>query len=215
MMNEAQRNYTTTQKEFLAVVFALEKFRPYILRAKVIIFTDHASLRHLVNKKESKPRLMRWVLLLREFDVELKDKKGSTNTVADHLSRIVQEESQEVLKSPIQATFLDDTLLALSSIEPWYAHIVNFLVLQEFPKGLSRSQREKIKSNAKYYVWDDPYLSKFCADQVIRRCVPDTEGIPIFKFCHEYACGGHFGAKEMARKVLESGYTISGCLCYG
>ncbi|XP_074297120.1 uncharacterized protein LOC141627798 [Silene latifolia] len=163
MMNEAQRNYTTIEKEFLAVVFALEKFRPYILGAKVIIFMDHAALRHLVNKKESKPRLMRWVLLLSEFDVELKDKKGTTNTVADHLSRIVQEKPQEVLESAIQATFPDDTLLALSSIEPGYAHIVNFLVLQEFPKGLSRSQRDKIKSDAKYYVWDDPYLWKFCA----------------------------------------------------
>ncbi|XP_074300626.1 uncharacterized protein LOC141631917 [Silene latifolia] len=206
MMNEAQRNYTTTEKEFLAVVFALEKFRPYILGAKVIIFTDHAALRHLVNKKESKPRLMRWVLLLSEFDVELKDKKGTTNTVADHLSRIVQEKSQEVLESPIQASFPDDTLLALSSIEPWYAHIVNVLVLQEFRKGISRSQRDKIKSDAKYYVWDDPYLWKFCADQVIRRCVPNTEIIAILKFCHEYACGGHFGAKKTARKVLESGF---------
>ncbi|XP_074289253.1 uncharacterized protein LOC141614406 [Silene latifolia] len=149
---------------------------------------------------------MRWVLLLSEFDVELKDKKGTTNTVADHLSRIMQEKPQEVLESPIQAFFPDDTLLALSSIEPRYAHIVNFLVLQEFPKGLSRSQRDKIKSDAKYYVWDDPYLWKFCADQVIRRCVPDTEILPILKFCHEYACGRHFGAKKTARKVLESSF---------
>ncbi|XP_074297415.1 uncharacterized protein LOC141628136 [Silene latifolia] len=104
MMNEAQRNYTTTEKEFLAVVFALEKFRSYILGAKVIIFTNHAALRHLVSKKESKPRLMRWVLLLSEFDVELKDKKGSTNTVADHLSRIIQEDSL-VPQSSIKETF--------------------------------------------------------------------------------------------------------------
>ncbi|XP_074283003.1 uncharacterized protein LOC141607548 [Silene latifolia] len=205
MMNEAQRNYTTTEKEFLAVVFALEKFRSYILGDKVIIFTDHAALRHLVSKKESKPHLMRWVLLLSEFDVELKDKKGSTNTVADHLSRIIQEDSL-VPQSSIKETFPDEALLALMSTEPWYAHIVNYLVLGKFPPGLTRHQRDKIKSDSKYYVWDDPYLWKFCADQVIRRCVPDTEIMSILRFSHEYACGGHFGAKKTARKVLESGF---------
>ncbi|XP_074298534.1 uncharacterized protein LOC141629429 [Silene latifolia] len=203
--HEAQRNYTTTEKEFLAVVFALEKFRSYILGANVIIFTDHAALRHLVSKKESKPRLMRWVLLLSEFDVELKDKKGSTNTVADHLSRIIQEDSL-VPQSSIKETFPDEALLALMSTEPWYAHIVNYLVLGKFPPGLTRHQRDKIKSDSKYYVWDDPYLWKFCADQVIRRFVPDTEIMSILRFSHEYACGGHFGAKKTARKVLESGF---------
>ncbi|XP_074265593.1 uncharacterized protein LOC141588034 [Silene latifolia] len=160
---------------------------------------------HLVSKKESKPRLMRWVLLLSEFDVELKDKKGSTNTVADHLSRIIQEDSL-VPQSSIKETFPDEALLALMSTEPWYAHIVNYLVLGKFPPGLTRHQRDKIKSDSKYYVWDDPYLWKFCADQVIRRCVPDTEIMSILRFSHEYACGGHFGAKKTARKVLESGF---------
>ncbi|XP_074282881.1 uncharacterized protein LOC141607431 [Silene latifolia] len=203
--DEAQRNYTTTEKEFLAVVFALEKFRSYILGAKVIIFTDHAALRHLVSKKESKPRLMRWVLLLSEFDVELKDKKGSTNTVADHLSRIIQEDSL-VPQSSIKETFPDEALLALMSTEPWYAHIVNYLVLGKFPPGLTRHQKDKIKSDSKYYVWDDPYLWKLCADQVIRRVCADTEIMSILRFSHEYACGGHFGAKKTVRKVLDSGF---------
>ncbi|XP_074311480.1 uncharacterized protein LOC141647254 [Silene latifolia] len=133
------------------------------------------------------------------------DKKGSTNTVADHLSRIIQEDSL-VPQSSIKETFPDEALLALMSTEPWYAHIVNYLVLEKFPPGLTRHQRDKIKSDSKYYVWDDPYLWKFCADQVIRRCVPDTEIVSILRFIHEYACGGHFGAKKTSRKVLESGF---------
>ena len=72
--NEAQENYSTTEKEMLAIVFACEKFRPYILGSHVVIHTDHAAIKYLMAKKEAKPRLIRWVLLLQEFDLEIKDK---------------------------------------------------------------------------------------------------------------------------------------------
>jgi hypothetical protein len=85
---DAQVNYTTIEKELLAVVFALDKFKSYLLGSKVIIYSDHAALRHLLAKKETKPRLIRWILLLHEFDIEIRDKKGSKNVVADHLSWI-------------------------------------------------------------------------------------------------------------------------------
>ena len=85
---DAQLNYTTTEKELLAVVFTLEKFRPYILGSKIIVYTDHAALKYLMSKKEAKPGLIRWVLLLQEFDLEIKDNKISENSVADHLSRL-------------------------------------------------------------------------------------------------------------------------------
>ena len=70
------------------MVFACEKFGPYILGSHVIIHTDHAAVRYLMAKKDSKPRLIIWVLLLQEFDMEMKDKKGSDNVIADHLSRM-------------------------------------------------------------------------------------------------------------------------------
>ena len=84
----------------LTIVFACEKFRPYILGSHVVIRTDHSAIKHLMTKKEAKPRLIRWVLLLKEFDLKIKDKKGCDNVIADHLSRVekptVQEEGREV-----------------------------------------------------------------------------------------------------------------------
>ncbi|CAN6552306.1 unnamed protein product [Malus baccata var. baccata] len=112
-LNDAQLNYSTTEKELLAVVFALDKFRSYLLGTKVIVFTDHAALKYLLMKKEAKPRLIRWMLLLQEFDIEIRDKKGVENVVADHLSRMVHEEA-----SPISETFPDEQLLSIQDQMP-------------------------------------------------------------------------------------------------
>jgi hypothetical protein len=62
--NGAQRNYATTKKEFLVVIFACDKFRPYIVDSKVTVHTDHSAIKYLMNKKYAKPRLIRWALLL-------------------------------------------------------------------------------------------------------------------------------------------------------
>ena len=86
--NKAQENYSTTEKKMLAIVFACEKFRPCIFGSHVINHTNHAVIKYLMAKKEAKPRLIRWVLLLQEFDLDIKDKKGCDNVIADHLSRV-------------------------------------------------------------------------------------------------------------------------------
>nr|GEV08853.1 hypothetical protein [Tanacetum cinerariifolium] len=87
-MTDAQAHYTTTKKELLAVVYAFEKFQPYLVLSKSIVYTDHSTLNYLFNKQDAKPRLLRWVLLLQEFDITVRDKKGAENLAADHLSRL-------------------------------------------------------------------------------------------------------------------------------
>src|SRR3954470_5876870 len=87
-LDSAQKNYATTEKEFLEVVFACDKYRRYIVDSKVIIHNDHAAIKYLMEKKDAEPRLIRWVLLLQEFDLQIVNRKGAENLVANNLSRM-------------------------------------------------------------------------------------------------------------------------------
>ena len=123
-LDEAQQNYTTIEKELLSVVYVMETFHPYLLCSKVIVYIDHSALKHLLEKKDAKPRLIRWVLLLQEFDLKIKDKVGAENVVADHLSRLVVESEG----NPLNDSFPDEHLLVVSTGEdPWFADYANYL----------------------------------------------------------------------------------------
>nr|GEY80469.1 reverse transcriptase domain-containing protein [Tanacetum cinerariifolium] len=109
-MTEAQNHYTTTKKEMLAVVYAFEKFRPYLVLSKSIVYTDHSALKYLLNKQDAKLRLIRWVLLLQEFDIIIRDKKGTKNLAADHLSRLENPHKDVFKNKDINKKFPLDTL---------------------------------------------------------------------------------------------------------
>jgi hypothetical protein len=116
-LTRAQLNYAATEKELLAIVLAFGKFRSYLVGAKVIVLTDHAALKYLLTKKDAKPHLLRWILLLQEFDLEIKDKKGAENIVANHLSRMPISNTQDL---PINDFPCDDMLLKVTDSNPWY-----------------------------------------------------------------------------------------------
>ncbi|RDX94083.1 Retrovirus-related Pol polyprotein, partial [Mucuna pruriens] len=173
------QNYTTTEKELLAIVFSLDKFRSYLLGSKIVVFSDHAALRYLLKKPDAKPRLIRWMLLLQN-----------------------ERESKQL---PIRGELPDEQLLHIKTATPWFADICNFVATSQFPPEASRTYKEKIRSDAKYYVWDDPYLWRLCSDKIIRRCIPDTEIKSVLQFCHSAPEGGHYGSSRTARKVLDYG----------
>ena len=203
-LNNAQLNYATTKKELLAIVFAFDKFRPYLIGNKVVVHTDHSAIKYLMTKKDAKPRLIRWVLLLQEFDVEIKDKKDTENLVADHLSRL------EVTRDdvPVNDEFPDEKLFAIEDKRkvPWFADYVNYLVAKVIPPEFNYQQKKRFFAHLKHYYWEEPILYRHCADQVIRRCVPEDEMHSILNHCHTLPCGGHFGGQRTAAKVLQSGF---------
>nr|GEU62775.1 reverse transcriptase domain-containing protein [Tanacetum cinerariifolium] len=174
-MTDAQAHYTTTEKELLAVVYAFEKFRPYLVLSKSIVYTDHSTLKYLFNKQDAKPRLLWWVLFLQEFDIIIRDKKGAENLAADHFT-------------------------------PWFADFENYHAGNFVVKRMSSQQKNKFFKDVKHYFWDEPFLFKFCADQVIRRCVHGQEAVDILKACHNGPTEGHHGPNYTAKKVFDSGF---------
>ena len=135
VLNEHQVNYETTEKELLAIVYASKKFRSFLIGLKVIVYTDHVAIKYLLTKSNSTPRLIRWVLLLQEFDLEIREKKDSENVVADHLSRLNNSE-MTIKEDEIQEEFPDKILLVVQE-RPWFADIANFKVTGVIPKGLN------------------------------------------------------------------------------
>ena len=151
ILNDAQSNYTTTEKELLAIVYALEKFRSYLIGSRVVVFTDHVAIKYLLNKSDSKPRLIRWILLLQEFDLEIKDKRGCENHVVDHLSRLTNEEVTNH-EPEVLAEFPDEKLLAVQE-RPWFADIANFKAAGVVPEDYDWYQRKKLFKEANQHIF--------------------------------------------------------------
>nr|GEW07436.1 hypothetical protein [Tanacetum cinerariifolium] len=204
-MTNAQTYYTMAEKEILAVVYAFEKFRPYLDLSKSIVYTDHSTLEYLFNKQDAKPRLLQWVLLLQEYDIIIRDKKGAENLAADHLSRLENPYQSVLDKKEINETFPLETLNMVSfrgdSSTPWFADFANYHAMNFVVKGMSSQQKNKFFKDVKHYFWDDSFLFKVCADQVIRRCVYGQEAVDILKACHNGPTRRHHGPNYTAKKT--------------
>ncbi|XP_073017790.1 uncharacterized protein [Primulina eburnea] len=142
--------------------------------------SDYAVGAVLGQRRNGKP----YVIYYAKFDIVIKDKKGTENVVADHLSRLVTGSSFEM--TPINDNFPDEHLFSVTTT-PWFANIVNFLVTGKMPPQWSSQDKRKFLNEVKNFYWDDPYLFKYCPDQIFRRCIPDNEVSSVIKFCHSEA----------------------------
>nr|GEX44578.1 reverse transcriptase domain-containing protein [Tanacetum cinerariifolium] len=175
-MIEAESNYTKTEKEMLAVVYAFKNFWSYLIMNKSIVYTDHSALKYLFTKKDFKAGLLHWVLLLQEFTFKVIDTKGAENLATDHLSRLENPNQNVLDPKEINESFPLDTLNLVftrgNSSTSWFADFVNYHVGNFVVKGMSSQQKSKFFKDVKHYFWDDPFLFKICTDQVIRRSEP-------------------------------------------
>nr|GEX43980.1 reverse transcriptase domain-containing protein [Tanacetum cinerariifolium] len=182
-LNSAQQNYTVTEKELLAVVFAFDKFRSYLVLSKIVVFTNHATIKYLYSKQDVKPRLIRWILLLQEFDIKIKNKKGAESAATDHLSRLEKHNLKELNVEEINDEFPDEFLMSIKTDEeesPWFADFANYLV-----GGILR-KRINLRSAL--------------------RCVHASETQKILDECHHGPTGGHYGPSVTTKKVFDAGF---------
>ncbi|GJY89075.1 reverse transcriptase domain-containing protein [Tanacetum coccineum] len=181
-MTDSQAHYMTTEKELLTVVYAFEKLWPYLVLSKTIVYTDHSALKYLLAKQDAKPRLLR---LENPYQGDLKKKE-------------------------INETFPFKTIGMISFhgnySTSWFADIANYHAGNFVVKGMSSQQKKKFFKDVRHYFWDDPYLFRIVADQVIRRCVHGQEAVDVLTACHNRPTGGHHGANYTAKKVFDSGF---------
>nr|GEY15848.1 reverse transcriptase domain-containing protein [Tanacetum cinerariifolium] len=160
--------------------------------------------------RDVKARLLWWVLLLQEFDFDVLDMKGAENLAVNNLSRLQNPYENVLDPKEINETFPLETLSTMNfrgdSSAPWFADFANYHAGNFIVKGMSSQQKNKFFKDVKHYFWDDPFLFKICADQVIWRCVHDKDAFDILEACHNEPTGGHHGANLTAKKVFDSGF---------
>ncbi|WZZ87748.1 hypothetical protein YC2023_116327 [Brassica napus] len=234
-LDEAQCRYATTEKELLAIFYAFEKFRSYLVGSKVIVHTDHAALKYLLTKKDAKPWLLRWILLLQEFNLEIRDKKGVENGVAGHFSRmkinddtVIDEEQPVEHVSAIGLCYAEQPMRIetacssqpeqfVAAIQkqypdlPWFAEIANFLAAEKEPLKFTGNNKRKFLREARHYFWDEPYLYRHCKDGIFRRCIPEAEIPGILHHGHRSSSAGHFATFKKVSKILQAGFWCQQC----
>ena len=197
-MSPVELNYMVTEKEFLVVIYAINKFWHYITGYPTFVHTNHTTIRYLMNNPITNARVTRWLLLLQDFDITIVHEPGKENVVVDFLSRLVNNSDD----SPIEDSFPDEHLFAVSTYSPWYVDIANYLAVGKLPNHLSPREKRKIIQKSAQFCWIEGYLFYIGANQEIRRCVREDETYGIIKSCHDEPCGGHFADKRTGYKIL-------------
>jgi hypothetical protein len=140
----------------LAVVHAINKFRHYIIGYQAFVHTNHSTIKLLMNKPVTNPRVTRWLLLLQEFNTNIIDRHGKDNLVVDLLSRIIHPGDN----APVEDNFPGENLFAISTFTPWYADVANYIVTRKMPHKLSPRGKHKVIKLSAYYMWHNDCLYK-------------------------------------------------------
>ena len=200
-MIAAEKNYTTTEREGLTMVYAVKKFRHYLLANKFIFFVDHQALLYLVNKPCATGRIVRWFVILLEFDFEVAVKKGTMHQRADHLSRITSGEAATGVNDDLP----DATLFTIEWVPRWSKDVANFLATTVLPYAAHEDAVEFIKGTSKFSLIAG-HLYYRDQDQVLKLVVCPEEYFQILRDAHVLSCGQHLGKDQTVRIVRWQGF---------
>ena len=201
-LTPAERNYSTTEREWLAMVFSVKKYCHYLVCNPVVFFVDHIAIKYLVNKAELSRGLARWVLLLEEVDYTVEYKPGRMHSLADHWSRL----SEEMGDNRVDHRLVDASLFMITAEPDWYAGIVEFLTTQKLPEDWTKEKRRRVRVNSRHFAVTGHRLFRRGTNGLLRRCVLEVEVPSNLKAYHDSACGGHFSGQLTGQKILRAGY---------
>ncbi|KAL3682263.1 hypothetical protein R1sor_000285 [Riccia sorocarpa] len=207
-LSDAEKKYTTTEREALGMVFSVRKFRHYLLGYESIFHVDHYSLKHLVKKADLSGRIARWILRLQEFDISVEWRLGSQHANADYLSRL-KHLHDEPNDKEINCDFPDENLYAFTIEDitgSWYEEIWRFLLTQEYPRLMNQEQKRVFLRKVTTFEIVNDKLFKLGMDEVYRRCLEKPEVNRIIQLLHSGDTGGHFGIQTTARKIIKAAY---------
>jgi hypothetical protein len=199
-LSTAEINYTTIEREGLAMVYVLQKFCHYFLGGHFKMFTDHSTLKYLVNKLVLGGRIFRWLLLFQEYDFEIIGKPGRMNKSSDYLSRLEHGEEPTSLED----TLSDAQFISIRNIDDHFVVIVQFLSTRMVPSEYTIPQKKQLVVRATEFsiIAGQPY--KMGPDEILRRCVMEIELPLILTEAHEGITGGHYVGGATVQKGSKS-----------
>jgi len=202
-LSKAKLNYTVTEKELVAVMHSLNKFRHYVIGYQTFVHTDRDIIKYFMNKPDLNVQIIRWLLLLQQFDQTIINKPGKENVLTYLLSRLTFPAGK---KGMVDDQLLDEDLFAILVLSQWFSYIANYFVSIQFPPNLSSKEKSNIVRKSAPFTWIGVNLFKLGLDKIMRRCVMEEEVFGILLSCHDGPYGGQFSSKRTTLKVLQASY---------
>eukprot|EP00253_Pinus_taeda_P021031 PITA_21031 len=157
-LSKAEKNYSTTECKGLAMVYVLQKFRHYLLGGHFKMYTNHSTLKYLVNKTVLGGRICRWLLLFQEYDFEVIVKLGQLNATPNHLSCIETGEEPTNLEEGLP----DAQLFAVCVVDGHFEDIIHFLMIGTSPEGYTTQQKmELVVKKHREKAWYDQHIKLY------------------------------------------------------
>lgn len=200
-LSKVEKNYSTTERKGLAMVYALQKYRDYLLERHFKMYTDHSMMKYFINKPVLGGCICRWLLLFQEYDFEFVVKLGRLNAGPNHLSRIETGDEPTSLEEGLP----DAQIFVVRVVDGHFEYVIHFLKTGTTPEVYSIQQKKELVVHTTYFSVIVGHLYKMGNDEILRRYVLELEQSSILTDAHGGPTGGHYVGRATAQKILRVG----------